>query len=42
MKEVPDNYRPVSLTSLPCEIMDQIILGVIENHLKDNAVIGHK
>lgn len=42
MKEDPDNYRPVSLTSLYCEIMDQITLGAIENQLKDNSVIGHR
>lgn len=39
-KDNPGNYRPVSLTSVPGKIME-IILGVIEKHLKDNAVIGH-
>lgn len=36
----PGNYMPVSLTSVPGEIMEKIILGVIEKHRKDNAVIG--
>ncbi|PKU36241.1 rna-directed dna polymerase from mobile element hypothetical protein [Limosa lapponica baueri] len=39
-KEDPRNYRPVSLTLVPGKIMDNIILGVIEKHLKDNAVIS--
>ncbi|KAK4822223.1 hypothetical protein QYF61_011864 [Mycteria americana] len=40
-KEDPGNYRPVSLTSVPGNIMEKVILGVIEKHLRDNAVIGH-
>ncbi|GAB0182819.1 mitochondrial enolase superfamily member 1 [Grus japonensis] len=40
-KEDPGSYRPVSLTSVPGKITEKIMLGVIEKHLKDNAVIGH-
>ncbi|KAJ7410618.1 rna-directed dna polymerase from mobile element jockey-like [Pitangus sulphuratus] len=40
-KENPENYRPVSLTSVPDKVMGKIILGSIGKHLKDNAVIGY-
>lgn len=39
-KEDPSNYRPVTLTSVPGKIIEKIILGVIEKHLKVNAVIS--
>ena len=38
-KEGPENYRPVSLTSVPGKVMDKITQGGIEKHLKDNAVL---
>ena len=41
MKEDPGNYRPVSLTSIPGKIMEKIILGATERHLKNNAIIRH-
>ncbi|KAK4811079.1 hypothetical protein QYF61_016365 [Mycteria americana] len=37
MREDPGNYRPVSLNSVPRKIM----LGAIERHLKENAIIRH-
>ncbi|KAJ7405703.1 hypothetical protein WISP_138052 [Willisornis vidua] len=40
-KEDPTNYRTVSLTSVPDKVMEKIILGSIEKHLKDNTVTGH-
>ncbi|KAJ7422637.1 hypothetical protein WISP_37002 [Willisornis vidua] len=40
-KEDPGNYRPVSLTSVPGKVMEKIILGGIEKHLKYNTVIGY-
>ena len=39
-KEDPGNYRPVSHISVPGKIMEKIMLGVIEKHLKDNSDIG--
>ncbi|KAJ7415323.1 rna-directed dna polymerase from mobile element jockey-like [Willisornis vidua] len=40
-KEGSRNYRLVSLTSVPGKVMEKIIQGIIEKHLKDNTVIGH-
>ncbi|PKU48703.1 rna-directed dna polymerase from mobile element jockey-like [Limosa lapponica baueri] len=38
-KDDPGNYRPVSLTSLPGKVMEQIILSAIMQCLKDTQVI---
>ena len=38
-KEDSSNYRPISLTSVLGKIMEKVILGINEKHLKDSAVM---
>jgi len=38
-EEDPENYRPVSLTSVPRKIMNRFILSVLAGHVKDNQGI---
>jgi len=39
-KEDPGNYRPVSLTSVPGKVTEQIILNAITWRMQDNQAIG--
>ena len=36
----PSNYRPISLTSVPCKIMESIIKDHIVDHLTENKLIN--
>ncbi|PKU45114.1 rna-directed dna polymerase from mobile element jockey- hypothetical protein [Limosa lapponica baueri] len=38
-KEDLGNYRPVSLTSMPGKMMEQLILGFISKHMKERKAI---
>ena len=37
-KTEPSNFRPVSLTSVPCKIMESIVFGQVKEHLTRNKV----
>ena len=34
-RHLPENYRPVSLTSVPCKILDHIICSHVRDHLEE-------
>ncbi|GAB0187868.1 probable carboxypeptidase X1 [Grus japonensis] len=38
-KKDPGNYRPVGLTSIPGKVMEQLILGVINEYVEEKVVI---
>ncbi|KFO73683.1 RNA-directed DNA polymerase from mobile element jockey, partial [Cuculus canorus] len=38
-REDPGNFRPVSLTSVPGKVMEQVILSAIMKHMQENWVI---
>ena len=41
-RSTPSNYRPISLTSLPCKIMESIIKDKILEHINENKLFTAK
>ena len=41
-KHKPENYRPISLTSIVCKIMEHIIHSQIIHHLDNNGILNNK
>ena len=37
---IPANYRPISLTAVPCKLMERILRDVMLKHLTDNNLIA--
>ena len=40
-REIASNYRPISLTSIICKIMESLIKDVIMKHLKDTKLLSN-
>ena len=41
-KDLPSNYRPVSLTSIPCKVMETLVREQIFNHMKLNGLMSRR
>ena len=41
-KALPENYRPVSLTAIPCKLFEHIIVSQVWSHLNKNDIITSK
>ena len=39
LKHLPENYRPVSLTSVPCKLLEHIICRHLMKHLETNKIL---
>ena len=38
----PINYRPVSLTSIPCKLLEHIIVSNLMQHFEDNEILNDR
>ena len=41
-KDNPGNYRPVSLTSIPGKMMEQLILDVVSKQVQEKSARTHQ
>ena len=40
-KSKPENYRPISLTSVPCKLMERLIRDELVEHMSRNNFLAH-
>ena len=40
-KKKPSNYRPISLTSVPCKLMEKLVRDAIVNHMTENNLFSN-
>ena len=40
LRSKAENYRPISLTSIPCKILEHIVHSNVMNHLDDNGILS--
>ena len=38
-RKSPANYRPISLTSIPCKILEHLIYSSVYSHLETNSIL---
>jgi len=41
-KDSPNNYRPVSLTSVPCKVMESIVRDAVVDYVEKNRIISEQ
>jgi hypothetical protein len=39
-RHLPENYRPVSLTSVPCKILEHVVCRHVLQHLEKNSILS--
>ena len=41
-KNLAENYRPISLTSIPCKLMEKLVKNAVISHLLENDLLSKK
>ena len=41
-KSIAENYRPISLTSIVCKIMEKFVKNTVMNHLQEYGLISQR